>query len=168
MKTTGLALFGAVTLLINSGCQQSDRDAARERAEQLKVKAEAAARQLEHDGKELGAKATEKAREVGASSRSSTANTPEDKVRVGAAELKQEGKEAGARLSQLTQSAKVKYNLSTALGIGAVSKMEIESTGSVVTLRGSVPNADQKSQAERVAQSTSGVTKVVNELRVEP
>lgn len=168
MRTIGLAFLAAVTMLISSGCQQSDREAVRDRAERFKVKAEAAARKVEHDGRVLGAKATEKAREVGASARSNPDNSPEDKVKRGAAELKREGKEAGARLSQLSQSAKVKYNLSTALGIGAVSKIQVDSDGSIVTLRGDVPRADDKVQAERVAQSTSGVTKVVNELRVQP
>lgn len=60
----------------------------------------------------------------------------------------------------------MKYNLSTVLGIGAVSNIEVDSNGSTVTLRGSVPSADGRAEAERVALSTSGVTKVVNELRV--
>jgi osmotically-inducible protein OsmY len=168
MKITGLALFTVISLLLSSGCQRSDQEAARERAERFKAKAEAAARRLERDGKELGAKATEKARKVGATPGSNTGDSPEDKVRSGAAELKREGTEAGAKLSQLSQSAKVKYNLSTALGIGTVSKIQVDSHGSIVTLHGSVPDADKKAQAERVAQSTSGITKVVNELRVEP
>lgn len=167
MRTTRPAVFAILSLLISSGCQRSDEEAARERGERFKAKAEAAARQLERDGKELAAKANEKARELRATGGSSPGDSPADKLKRGAAELNREGKQAGAKLSQVGQSAKVKYNLSTALGIGAVSKIEVDSNGSTVTLRGSVPNADQRAEAERVALSTSGVTKVVNELRVD-
>lgn len=62
----------------------------------------------------------------------------------------------------------MKYNLSTALGIAAVSKIEVNSNGNTVSLRGSVSNAEERTDAERVALSTSGVSKVVNELRVQP
>lgn len=167
MKTTVPAFFAALGLLISSGCQRSDQEAARERGERFKAKAEAAARQLERDGKQLAAKANEKARELRARGHSNGGDSPEDKLKRGAAELNREGKEAGAKLSQMGQSAKVKYNLSTALGIGAVSKVKVDSNGSTVTLRGSVPSADARAEAERAALSTSGVTKVVNELRVE-
>ena len=168
MKTTGAAFIAILSLLISFGCQPSDREAARERGERFKAKAQAAAKQLERDGKELGAKATEKARELGATSASRDGDSPGDKLKRGAAELNREGKKAGAKLSQVGQSARVKYNLSTALGIAAVSKIEVDSNGSTVTLRGSVPNADERTEAERVALSTSGVSKVVNELRVQP
>jgi osmotically-inducible protein OsmY len=167
MKTTLPGFLAIVSLLISSGCQRSDQQAARERGERFKAKAEAAAKQLERDGKELAAKANEKARELRASGNSNGGDSPEDKLKRGAAELNREGKEAGAKLSQMGQSAKVKYNLSTALGIGAVSKIEVNSNGRTVTLRGSIPSADGRAQAERVALSTSGVTRVVNELRVE-
>lgn len=168
MKTTGAAFIAILSLLISFGCQPSDREAARERGERFKAKAKAAARQLERDGKELSAKATEKARDLGATSTSNGGDSPGDKLNRGAAELNREGKVAGAKLSQAGQSAKVKYNLSTALGIAAVSKIEVNSNGNTVSLRGSVSNAEERTDAERVALSTSGVSKVVNELRVQP
>ena len=167
MKTTLPGFLAIISLLISSGCQRSDQEAARERGERFKAKAQAAAKQLERDGKELAAKANEKARELKSSGNSNGGDSPEDKLKRGAAELNREGKEAGAKLSQMGQSAKVKYNLSTALGIGAISKIEVDSNGGTVTLRGSIPSADGRAQAERVALSTSGVTRVVNELRVE-
>ena len=166
MKTTVPAFFAILSLLLSSACQRSDQETARERGERFKAKAEAAARKLERDGKELAAKASEKARELRADSNSEGGDSPKEKLKRGAAELHREGKEAGTKLSQMGQSAKVKYNLSTVLGIGAVSNIEVDSNGSTVTLRGSVPSADGRAEAERVALSTSGVTKVVNELRV--
>jgi len=53
--------------------------------------------------------------------------------------------------------------LSAALGLSAVSQIEVDSNGNTVILQG---NADQRAEAERVALGTNGVTKVVNELRV--
>jgi osmotically-inducible protein OsmY len=68
----------------------------------------------------------------------------------------------------LSQSAKVKYNLSVALGLSAVSRIDVVSSGNTVTLRGTVSTARQRAEAERVALSTSGVAHVVNEIRVQP
>lgn len=103
MKTTGAAFIAILSLLISFGCQPSDREAARERGERFKAKAKAAARQLERDGKELSAKATEKARDLGATSTSNGGDSPGDKLKRGAAELNREGKEAGAKLSQVAR-----------------------------------------------------------------
>ncbi len=169
MRTPAFALALAVSLLVaNIGCQRSDQDAARERADQLKHKAEVAAQQLGQDAKRLGAKIDGKAQEIGAKPAAGGEASPEEKLTRGADELKREGQEAGAKLSQMGQSAKVKYNLSASLGLSAVSNIAVDATGNTVTLRGSVASADQKAEAERVAAHTSGVTKVVNELRVQP
>ncbi len=168
MKTPRFAFIAAVTLLAGVSCQRTDQEAARERAEHYKKEAEAAAKRLGQDARELGAKVNEKAHEAGAVGGSGTGESPEEKLRRGAAELKREGQEAGAKLSQAGQGAKVKYNLSAALGLTAVSQIEVDSNGNTVTLRGSVANADQRAEAERVALGTDGVTKVVNELRVKP
>lgn len=166
MKTPLLAFIASAGLLTGVGCQQADRDAARERTEHYKRKAEAAAKRLRQDAREFGAKVNGKAHEVGATGQSGTGDSPEEKLRRGAAELKREGQEAGAKLSQAGQGAKVKYNLSTALGLSAVTQIDVESKGNTVILRGSVENADQRAEAERVALGTGGITKVVNELRV--
>jgi hyperosmotically inducible periplasmic protein len=49
-------------------------------------------------------------------------------------------------------------------------RIDIDTIKGVVTLRGSVATSEQRSDAERIAGSTEGVTKVVNDLvvRVEP
>ncbi|HYZ73556.1 MAG TPA: BON domain-containing protein [Chthoniobacterales bacterium] len=166
MKIPVVAFVAAVGVAAGPGCQRSDREATRERAERLKTKAEATARQLGQDAKKLGAKIDEKARQAGATRESGTEQSPEEKLKRGAAELEQQSKEAGTKLSQASQSAKVKYNLSAALGLSAASKIEVDSSGNTVTLRGTVASADQRAEAERVALSTTGVIKVVNELRV--
>ena len=44
--------------------------------------------------------------------------------------------------------------------------LNVETAGSIVTLRGTVPKAEQKAAAERDARSVKGVTGVRNELLV--
>jgi osmotically-inducible protein OsmY len=44
--------------------------------------------------------------------------------------------------------------------------VQVEASGSVVTLRGSAQSAAQSSAASRVAKATSGVSAVVNQLKV--
>src|SRR4051794_31290316 len=166
MKAPRLAFIAVAGLLAGVSCQRADQDAARERAQHYEKEAEAAARRLGQDARELGAKVNEKAHEVGATGQSGPGETPGQKLRRGAAELKREGKEAGAKLSQAGQGAKGKYNLSAALGFSAASQIEVDSKGNTITLRGSVANPDGRAEAERVALGTDGVTKVVNELRV--
>ena len=46
-------------------------------------------------------------------------------------------------------------------------KIGVDVTHNVVTLRGRVENAEQKTKAERIAQNTEGVKSVNNHLRVE-
>ena len=44
--------------------------------------------------------------------------------------------------------------------------VQVEASGSIVTLRGSAQSAAQISAASRVAKATSGVSAVVNQLKV--
>jgi osmotically-inducible protein OsmY len=46
--------------------------------------------------------------------------------------------------------------------------IDVDVKDGVVTLRGDVREARQKTQAERIAHKVKGVTKVINELRVVP
>ena len=45
-------------------------------------------------------------------------------------------------------------------------KINVDVVNNVVTLRGSVDTAEQRVEAERLAKSTEGVTRVVNQLKV--
>lgn len=46
--------------------------------------------------------------------------------------------------------------------------INVDTNGGVVTLRGQVDNADQKSRAERIAKKEKGVKAVKNKLTVKP
>ena len=45
-------------------------------------------------------------------------------------------------------------------------RINVDVVNNVVTLRGSVDTAEQRAEAERVAKTTEGVTRVVNQLKV--
>jgi hypothetical protein len=45
-------------------------------------------------------------------------------------------------------------------------RVEVSASGSIVTLRGTALSAAQRSAAERVAKATSGVSSVINQLKV--
>jgi hyperosmotically inducible periplasmic protein len=45
-------------------------------------------------------------------------------------------------------------------------KIDVDTANSVVTLKGTVSTAEEKTRAETVAKNTTGVTSVVNELKV--
>jgi hyperosmotically inducible periplasmic protein len=49
----------------------------------------------------------------------------------------------------------------------SAAKVNVDTSNGVVTLSGSVPTAAEKSEAERIARNTQGVTQVVNNLAVE-
>jgi osmotically-inducible protein OsmY len=45
-------------------------------------------------------------------------------------------------------------------------KINVDVVNNVVTLRGAVQTAEQKAEAERIAKDTEGVTRVINQLKV--
>ena len=75
-------------------------------------------------------------------------------------EIKQESKD-----SWLT--TKVKSALAADVGLKTLTGINVDTTGSVVTLKGSVDTAANKSRAEQVARGVEGVSSVKNELAVQ-
>jgi hyperosmotically inducible protein len=75
-------------------------------------------------------------------------------------EIKQDAKD-----SWLT--TKVKSALAADVGLKTLTGINVDTTGSVVTLKGSVDTAANKSRAEQVARGVEGVSSVKNELTVQ-
>jgi osmotically-inducible protein OsmY len=73
-------------------------------------------------------------------------------------EVKQDAKNAAL-------TGKVKSALAADVGLRTL-KIDVDSAGSVVTLKGQVDNADTKRRAEEVARKVEGVTSVRNQLTV--
>lgn len=66
---------------------------------------------------------------------------------------------------RIVDQVKVKLTHDTTVRGGA---LEVSVTDGVVTLRGRVKQAKQKSKAESLTRKVKGVKSVVNEIRVEP
>jgi osmotically-inducible protein OsmY len=66
-----------------------------------------------------------------------------------------------------TLTVKVKSKLAADSETSAM-KISVETNGGVVKLSGTVPTANEKNKAEQLAKSTDGVTRVTNEIRVDP
>lgn len=47
-------------------------------------------------------------------------------------------------------------------------RIDIDTMNGIVTLRGAVSNAEQRTEAERIARGTEGVRDVINELEIDP
>ena len=73
-------------------------------------------------------------------------------------EVKQDAKNAAL-------TGKVKTALAADVGLKTL-KIDVDSAGSVVTLKGTVDNADTRRRAEEVARRVEGVSSVRNELTV--
>jgi osmotically-inducible protein OsmY len=63
----------------------------------------------------------------------------------------------------LTAKIKSKMALDDAIRARAI---DVDTSGSIVTLRGTVTSANERERAQRLAAETAGVTKVVNRLQV--
>jgi len=75
-------------------------------------------------------------------------------------EIKQDSKD-----SWLT--TKVKSALAADVGLKTLTGINVDTAGSVVTLKGSVDTTANKSRAEQVARAVEGVSSVKNELIVQ-
>ncbi len=62
--------------------------------------------------------------------------------------------------------AKVKAKLATDVGLSTVTGVDVDASGQVVTLRGTVSSEDEKQRAEQAVRQISGVTRVINDLTV--
>lgn len=82
-------------------------------------------------------------------------------------QAKEKAKQAGAEAKRATRNAaltgKVKSALAADVGLKTV-KIDVDSEGGVVTLKGTVDSADTLHRAETTARKVSGVTQVRNQL----
>ena len=87
--------------------------------------------------------------------------------RLSMAQAKEKAKQTGAEAKRAAKNAaltgKVKSALAADVGLKTV-KIDVDSEGGVVTLKGNVDTADTKRRAEATAKKVSGVTEVHNEL----
>src|SRR5688572_12102717 len=84
------------------------------------------------------------------------------------AQNQQRGATAPTEAERDTRNAaltgKVKSALAADVGLKTLTNIDVDSAGTVVTLKGKVDTDDQKRRAQEVASSVSGVTSVNNQL----
>ena len=126
------------------------------------------------------ARAKQEAKNAAAKAQAITKNAGDD-IKEGAGKLKDKADEmtdttsskssgaghaakTGAQNMALT--AKVKSALANSVGLKTVTHVKVTTEGSTVTLTGTVPSALDMQRAEKTVNQVSGVTAVVNDLRV--
>jgi osmotically-inducible protein OsmY len=175
MLRVTVLLISTIFVIALSGCSQSDQQTARERERQAGEKAHRAADRLDQDAKKLGREIKEEARTLnhkigdavnGTAPGASGAPHAEDKVVRGSDELRVEAGQAGVKLDRAALIAKVKAKLATDVGLSTVTGVDVDTTGQVVTLRGTVDSVQQKQLAEQAALQVSGVSRVIDNLKV--
>lgn len=88
------------------------------------------------------------------------------KLSTAGQELRAESKRAAVKLDRAAMIAKIKTKLATDAGLSTATSVDVDVTGQVVTLRGTVSSEDQKRQAERVVKQIDGVSRVIDDLEV--
>ncbi len=89
----------------------------------------------------------------------------QDKVE---SETKDASRTAERKMDNSGTTASVKTKLAADVRLSTLTSINVDSSGSTVTLTGSVPTADDKRKAEEVAKSVDGVTRVISNLEVRP
>jgi len=140
-RALGAILLGWL-LLVSTGCDRSTQDKARERQAEAERKL-----------RKLGSDAKQRAKELD--------HNIKDAVQP-------DREHAAEKLDNAALLAKVKARLASDIGVATLSNVNVDTRGSVVTLRGTVASDGQRQAAERAASQVSGVTSVVNDLKVVP
>jgi osmotically-inducible protein OsmY len=147
MSYDGMTMHGALgaillslLLLVSTGCDRSTQEKARERQAEAEQKI-----------RRLGNEAKQRAKEL-------------DHNIKGA--VQPDSEHAGEKLDDAALLAKVKTKLASDIGIATLNNVNVDTSGSVVTLRGTVATDGERQEAQRATSQVSGVTSVVNELKV--
>jgi hypothetical protein len=140
-RALGAILLGWL-LFVSTGCDRSTQEKARERQAEAEQKM-----------RKLGSEAKQRAKEL-------------DHNIKGA--VQPDSEHAGEKLDHAALLAKVKTKLASDVGVATLNNVNVDTSGSVVTLRGTVASEEERQAAQRAASQVSGVTRVINDLRVAP
>jgi osmotically-inducible protein OsmY len=166
----GTCLF-TVVLFFSAGCDKADQERAHQRALEAQKRADDGARKLGNEAKREAHKLDQK---IGAALNGDTSGSiapthdADKKLDHAGRVARQAGEKAAQKLDHAALLAKIKTKLAADVGMSTMTKIDVDAAGSVVTLRGTVSSEDQKREAERVVSQVDGVTKVTNDLAVQP
>lgn len=161
MKRRLALACGAAVLGICLGCSQSDRQTERQKSAEAQEKAKKLGQELKQEAKELDRNINRAVGEPGGTGQA------EQKLKDGGEKLRVAGDQAGVKLDHAATIARVKAKLASDVGLSTVTSVDVDASGQVVTLRGTVSSEDQKQRAEDAVKQLDGVTRVVNLLRVQ-
>jgi len=177
MTRTFASLVLTAFLMFSLACSTADQENASQKAAEAKQKAGEETRRLREEARTLGHEAKQETKELGRKIEQAV-NTPgraggstetaKEKLQRGTDDLRAVGAKASVKLDHAAMIAKVKAKLATQAGLSTLTSVDVDSTGQVVTLRGTVSSEDQKQQAEQAVMQVSGVSKVVDDLKVKP
>lgn len=83
-------------------------------------------------------------------------------------EARERTRTAERKMDNATTTAAVKSKLAADVRLSTLTSINVDSSGSTVTLSGRVPTSEDKRKAEDVARSVDGVATVLNKLEVAP
>ncbi len=159
----------AALLMFCFACSKADQEREHQRAEEAKAKTRQEARKLRDEAKQQARNLRQninRALQDGPPAQGGTGNGAGDKLRRGGEDLRAAGGQASVKLSHAAMIAKVKAKLATDVGLSTVTGVDVDASGQVVTLRGTVASEDEKQRAEQAVRQVSGVTRVINDLTV--
>jgi hyperosmotically inducible periplasmic protein len=154
-----LAVLVAGAMLTLAACDKSDNRTAGEKLDSAVAKTEQAA--------ETAAAKTGEAMKDAKAKVDASGTTSE--VKDGMANVKEAAKDAGAAVSATVDDAAITASVSAGLAkdpdLSAI-KINVDTKGGAVSLKGPAPTAAAKARAEDIAKGVQGVTSVSNELEV--
>ncbi len=172
------ALLTGLLLASLIGCSRADQQNADRKAAEAKEKAHAEGQRVRDDARKLGYQAKQEASSLRQNidralqgtgpAQGGTTGQAEDKLRRGGHDLRVAGDQAAVKLDHAAMIAKVKAKLASDVGLSTVTGIDVDTSGQIVTLRGTVASDEQKQQAEEAVMQVSGVTRVVDRLTVKP
>lgn len=154
-----LAVLVAGAALTLAACDKSDNRTAGEKLDSAVAKTEQAA---DTAAAKTGEAVKDAKAKVDASGTTS-------EVKEGMANAKEAVKDAGAAVSATVDDAAITASVSAGLAkdpdLSAI-KINVDTKGGAVSLKGPAPTAAAKARAEEIAKGVQGVTSVSNELEV--
>jgi hyperosmotically inducible protein len=83
-------------------------------------------------------------------------------------EAKEAGRATERKVDNAAMTTAVKSKLAADVRLSTLTSINVDSSGDIVTLTGTVPKTDDKRKAEEVAMTVDGVRRVINNLEVKP
>jgi hyperosmotically inducible periplasmic protein len=167
-----------LALVVLSGCTGQDRRDAQESADRAKQETRDDVDRARENAKKAAAELKSGAQKLKgdiqrAVNDSSTAagtssQSASEKLQEAGSQAKQAATEASQKLGQASVVTQVKAKLASDVGLNSVTNVKVDVAGQIVTLSGTVSSDEQRQLAERAASQVNGVSKVINQLQVQP